>query len=488
MSESKPSLLQTFRSFSPTFWIVNFLQIMERGAWFGIFSLLGLYLVASTDEGGLGLSHIEKGNILANVTAIQFFLPLFFGVIADRIGYKLSLIIAFIIIGTGYYLMGTVSNYWAVYLAFLFAAIGGSFFKPVASGIIARSSDEKTNTMGFGLFYMMANIGGFFGPALSSYLRTSMGWRIIFLQATIVILINLLVVLFFYKEKKIRREYNIPILIEIKGSFKNIIEALKDKRLSILLVFMIGYWLVYNQLFYTLPNFIEDWVDSTPQSNWINQNLPFLGTTLTENGQIKAEWYGNIDCVMIIFFQVTISYIVMKMKQVNALIRGTAIATVGVVLTFFFNNVWFTIIGTVIFAIGEMVTGPTISAFIAQITPKGKEALYQGTSFLPVAAANYLTGFVTGNLYEKWSDKYSLLQIEISKRNITVPEGLSKRQYFEYAQEKLQMTHSQLIDFLWNNYQPNKLWFVVVAMGAFTAISVFIYNKYMFRDNTESAK
>jgi len=176
------------------------------------------------------------------------------------------------------------------------------------------------------------------------------------------------------------------------------------------------------------------------------------------------------------------------MKQVNALIRGTAIATVGVVLTFFFNNVWFTIIGTVIFAIGEMVTGPTISAFIAQITPKGKEALYQGTSFLPVAAANYLTGFVTGNLYEKWSDKYSLLQIEISKRNITVPEGLSKRQYFEYAQEKLQMTHSQLIDFLWNNYQPNKLWFVVVAMGAFTAISVFIYNKYMFRDNTESAK
>jgi len=95
MSESKPSLLQTFRSFSPTFWIVNFLQIMERGAWFGIFSLLGLYLVASTDEGGLGLSHIEKGNILANVTAIQFFLPLFFGEIAARICYKLSLIIFF---------------------------------------------------------------------------------------------------------------------------------------------------------------------------------------------------------------------------------------------------------------------------------------------------------------------------------------------------------------------------------------------------------
>ena len=221
------SFIQTIKSYNPTFWVANFLQIIERGAWFGVFSLLGLYLVASTDEGGLGLSHIQKGNILANVTAIQFFLPLFFGVIADRIGYKLSLIIAFVIIGVGYYLMGTVDSYWAIYLAFLFAAMGGSFFKPVASGIIARTTDEKTSTMGFGLFYLMANIGGFFGPAFSSYLRTTMGWRIIFLQGAAMILVNLLVVLFFYKEKKVNREYNVPILDEIKGSFHNIIEALK---------------------------------------------------------------------------------------------------------------------------------------------------------------------------------------------------------------------------------------------------------------------
>jgi transporter, major facilitator family len=485
MSEDKQSFVQIIKSFSPSFWVANFLQIMERGAWFGIFSLLGLYLVASTDEGGLGLSHVEKGNILANVTAIQFFLPLFFGVIADRIGYKLSLIIAFVIIGIGYYLMGTVSSYAAIYLAFLLAAIGGSFFKPVASGIIARTTDEKTNTMGFGLFYLMANIGGFFGPAFSSYLRTTMGWRIIFLQGTITIVINLLVVLFFYKEKKISREYNVPILDEIKGSFGNIIEALKDKKLSILLLLMVGYWMVYNQLFYTLPNFIVDWVDSAPQSDWINQHISFLGTTLTEDGQIKAEWYGNIDSIMIILFQVSISYMVMRMKQVSALIRGTLIATLGVVLTFVFNNVWFTILGTIIFAIGEMIAGPTLYAYVAQITPKGKEALYQGTLFLPVAAANYLTGFVTGDLYEKWSDKHSLLQRELVQRQITLPQGLSKNQLFEQAQEKLQMSSNQLTEFLWNTYQPNKLWYVVLFMGAFTIISVYIYNKLVMKGKNE---
>ena len=78
----------------------------------GIFGLFGLYLVASTDVGGLGFNHIQKGNIMANVTAILYLLPLFFGVIADRIGYKLSLIIAYVTMIVGYYFMGEVNTYF----------------------------------------------------------------------------------------------------------------------------------------------------------------------------------------------------------------------------------------------------------------------------------------------------------------------------------------------------------------------------------------
>ena len=94
MSETKKTYAQTLKSFSSTFWVGNFLQLTERWAYFSIFSLLALYLVAGTDEGGLGLTHTQKGNIMAQITAILFLLPLFFGVIADRIGYKLSLLIS----------------------------------------------------------------------------------------------------------------------------------------------------------------------------------------------------------------------------------------------------------------------------------------------------------------------------------------------------------------------------------------------------------
>ena len=72
----------------------------------------------------------------------------------------------------GYYLMGEVNTYWSMYMVFLFAAIGGGFFKPVINGTVARNTDDTTSTLGFGIFYMMVNIGGFIGPAMSSSLRT----------------------------------------------------------------------------------------------------------------------------------------------------------------------------------------------------------------------------------------------------------------------------------------------------------------------------
>lgn len=539
LENNKPTLRQTIGSFNKNFWLASFMELMERWAWYGIFGLLGLYLVASTDAGGLGFNHIQKGAIMGNVTAILYLLPLFFGVIADRIGYKLSLVISYVIMIAGYYLMGEVNTYFSMYMVFLLVAIGAAFFKPVASAIVARNTDETTGTMGFGIFYMMVNIGGFIGPAMSSYLRTEYGWKIIFIQAAIVIGINLIFVLLFYKEPKIEKTTKEPILTELKNSLLNIIEALKDKRLSILLLLMVGFWTMFNQLFYTLPNFIADWVDSSVISNWINENIPFLAKTLTEDGQVKPEWFTNLDALMIILLQVAVSYLVIKMRHIHAIIRGAIIATIGVCLTFYFHNVWFCVIGTIIFAIGEMMSSPTLSSFIAIITPKGKEGLYQGTYFLPVALGNWVTGFISGDLYQKWSDKLTLLQTEMGKRKIEMPHVVSKEEYIEnaskllkmpisdfenqfqlkeenidwktvsvkvselatskgidistlqipfskgeyftMAEQKLGMSHWDVTQMLWDSYQPNKLWLVIFGVGIFSVITLLVYDKMVIK-------
>ncbi|WP_158209535.1 MFS transporter [Myroides phaeus] len=538
MSQNNKTFGQTIKSFNKNFWIASFMELMERWAWYGIYTLLGLYLVGSTDTGGLGFDHIQKGSIMGGIVGILYFLPLFFGVIADRIGYKLSLIIAFIIMITGYYLLGEVTAYNNVYAVFLLVAIGAAFFKPVASAIIARNTDESTGTLGFGIFYMMVNIGGFIGPAMSSGLRTTYGWKIIFIQAAIVIGINLLILLLFYKEPKVEKPKD-SIGKAIKDSVLGIFEALKDVRLGILLLLMIGFWTMFNQLFNTLPNFIEDWVNSSVLSNWINENVSFLGPLLTQDGQVKPEWFTNIDSLMIILCQVSISYFVTKMRHINAVIRGAVIASIGVGLTFYTHNPIFTIIGTMIFSIGEMMSSPTVSSFIALITPKGKEGLYQGTYFLPVAASYFVTKYISGDLYQAWSDKLSLLKTEMSTRDIAMPEVVSheqfieqgsktlnmslsafekqfnlkadsvdwavvkqsfvdfatsknidisqvhfpfsKNEYFTLAEQKLGMSHWEMVDMLWSTYNPNKIWYVVCGIGIFSVITLVIYDRLVIR-------
>ncbi|MDM1368922.1 MFS transporter [Myroides marinus] len=538
MSQNNKTFGQTVRSFNKNFWIASFMELMERWAWYGIYTLLGLYLVGSTDMGGLGFDHVQKGSIMGGVVGILYFLPLFFGVIADRIGYKISLIISFIIMIAGYYLLGEVTAFTNVYAAFLLVAVGAAFFKPVASAIIASNTDESTGTLGFGIFYMMVNIGGFIGPAMSSGLRTTYGWKIIFIQAAIVIAINLIVVLFFYKESKVEKPKD-SIGKAIKDSVLGIFEALKDVRLGILLLLMIGFWTMFNQLFNTLPNFIEDWVNSAVLSEWINENIPFLGTLLTQDGQVKPEWFTNIDSFMIIICQVSISYFVTKMRHINAVIRGALIASIGVGLTFYTHNPLFTILGTMIFSIGEMMSSPTVSSFISLITPKGKDGLYQGTYFLPVAASYFVTDFISGNLYQSWSDKLSLLKTEMATRNVPMPEVVSheqfieqgaktlnmsisafekqfnlkaesvdwptviqsfkdfavsksidisqvhfpfsKNEYFALAEQKLGLSHWEMVDMLWNTYNPNKIWYVIFAIGIFSVITLVIYDRLVIR-------
>ncbi|AJA68710.1 MFS transporter [Myroides odoratimimus] len=538
MSQSNKTLRQTITSFNKNFWIASFMELMERWAWYGIYTLLGLYLVGSTDMGGLGFNHIQKGSIMGGVVAILYFLPLLFGVIADRIGYKISLIISFIIMIAGYYLLGEVTTYTNVYATFLLVAVGAAFFKPVASAIIASNTDENSGTLGFGIFYMMVNIGGFIGPAMSSGLRTTFGWKIIFIQAAIVIAINLFVVIFFYKESKVEKPKD-SIGKAIKDSVLGIFEALKDVRLGILLLLMIGFWTMFNQLFNTLPNFIEDWVNSATLSTWINENIPFLGTLLTQDGQVKPEWFTNIDSLMIIICQVSVSYFVIKMRHINAVIRGAIIASIGVGLTFYTHNPLFTILGTMIFSIGEMMSSPTVSSFIALITPKGKDGLYQGTYFLPVAASYYVTKFISGDLYQAWSDKLSLLKTEMATRSIDMPEVVtheqfmeqgsktlnmslsafekqfnlkadsvdwsqvatsfkeyainkgidisqvhfpfSKNEYFALAEQKLSMSHWEMVDMLWSTYNPNKIWYVVFGIGMFSVVTLVIYDRLVIR-------
>jgi dipeptide/tripeptide permease len=238
------------KSFTKPFWVASAMELFERWAWYGLFAVLALYLTGSIDEGALGFTHVERGEIMSYVTFILYLLPIITGAISDKIGYKLSLIIAYLLLGIGYYYMGNVTSYPAVFIMFLIVAIGAAMFKPVASAIVTKSTDNRNSSFGFGVFYMMVNIGGFFGPLFSAKLRDEYGWKIVFIMATVAIAINLIIVILFFKEPN--REKNEDSLGKtIIKSLKNIFEALSDMKLIILCLYLLKNGSIQNH--YTTP-------------------------------------------------------------------------------------------------------------------------------------------------------------------------------------------------------------------------------------------
>ena len=472
----------TFKKFPRTFWVANSMELFERWAWYGLFTVLALYLTQSTDTGALGFSQTQKGNIMGTVTAILYFLPLFTGALADRFGYKKMLIIAFVILSSSYYLMGQFRSYTAVYSTFLLVALGAAIFKPIVSATVTKTTDKTTSSIGFGIFYMIVNIGGFVGPVFSSKLRHAYGWHIVFLMAASAILVNIFLALIFYKEPN--RTKNIDSFgHSIKKSLKNIITALADMKLTMFLIIMIGFWTMFNQLFYTLPNFIDQWVNTEMIFNWLHGFSPAIASAVgTKQGTIAPEMMVNLDAGFIILFQILISSLVMKLKPVNAIISGIVVVSIGIGLAFGTNNGFYIIAAIFIFAIGEMASSPKFTEYIGRIAPKNKEALYMGTSFLPVAVGNYLAGIFSGPVYQSMSDKVTLLELEMGKRGLDMPsisKSFTQNDYFKKAAELLHTDQHGLTQMLWNSYHPYRIWILFSAIGVATIIALFLYNRFV---------
>ena len=472
------------RNYPSTFWIVNIMELFERWAWYGMFMVFALYLTGSVDTGALGFSQTQKGLMMGTVVGMLYLLPVFTGALADRIGYRNILIISYIILGISYFTLGRVTSFHSVYIIFIFLAIGAALFKPVITASIVKTTKPETASVGFGIFYMMVNIGAFIGPIAAAMLR-KISWTYVFDMAAFVILINFIIVILFYKEPSKNAKSDKKLKQEIKHIFLNIFEALKDLRFTVFLIIIIGFWTMYNQLFYTLPIFIDQWMDTSVLYSKIYSVWPWLATTLgTNSGEIPAEILTNLDAMYIIMFQILISYLVMKFRPLHSMIVGFVINTIGLVLTFMTNNPMFLFVSILIFGLGEMACSPKISEYIGRIAPAGKTALYMGCSFLPMAGGNFFAGILSGSVYENMSDKISLLNREISSRNLEISEiseSFTQNDYFETASVLMNMNKSELTNYLWHTYQPGNIWIVFATIGFTSVFALLLYNKFLLR-------
>lgn len=470
--------------FPRTFWLANTMELFERWAYYGVFVVLSIYLTDPISNGGLGFSNGQRGLMQAVVTGIIYLFPILGGAIADKFGFKKVLLAAFVTLASGYFCMGQFSSYGLVFASFLIVAIGAALFKPIIVATVSKTTTDKTDTIGFAIFYMIVNIGGFLGPFVASKLR-DLDWTYVFTMSAVVILLNL-VLLYFYKEPvKTEDKKDESVAQQIRQIFVNMKVALSDFKFLTFLIIMVGFWIVYMQLFFTLPVFITQWVDTSDVYNSSSFLAAAIGTVQDGVGIIQPEQIVNIAAFTIIFFQLITARIIMKIKPIVTMIFGTIVISMAMGQFSFQTIGLLIILAVVIFAFGEMVSSPRIQEYIGRIAPQDKVALYMGVSFLPVAGGNFIGGLLSGNLYGSMSDKYTFLKNELAERGFASFENMQDMDgalLFKEAMTHLSMNQSELNNLLYSKYHPGNIWLVFGAIGIGTSVLLFLYNRFMLKN------
>ncbi|NOR86226.1 MAG: MFS transporter [Bacteroidales bacterium] len=467
-----------FKKFPSTFWIANTIELFERFAWYGFFMLFANYLTKSSDMGGLEFSQSQKGVIMGVGTGILYFLPVITGAIADKWGYKKVLLLSFTIYTSAFILIPQFDTFTGVFLIYLYLAVGAALFKPVISATIAKTTTDETASIGFGIFYMMVNIGSFLGPLLTLAFKDT-SYHLVFYISAAIISINFILVIFYTEPKHDKKPEAFGQTLITIG--RNIFTVLADFKFVLFLIIAAGFWTMYLQLFFTLPVFIEQWVDTSWWVTFFAENIPFIANTYTVGDQLDPEFITNFDAMFIVLFQVLISSIIMRWKALNVMVTGFIISTIGLSLTVVTQSPVFIIAALFIFAIGEMTASPKITEYIGRIAPTDKKALYMGYSFIPMFIGNILAGVVSGPVYEKTSDLVSISKEEALKQGISISENLSQSAQFNQLASQMNMTKYELVDYLWIQYHPSDIWMIIAAIGGLAALSLLLYNKYLIK-------
>ena len=425
-------------------------------------------------------------------TGILYFLPVLTGAIADRFGYKKVLALAFVIYSSAFALFPQVSSFTAVFCMYIYLALGAALFKPVISATIAKTTTNETSSIGFGIFYMMVNIGAFIGPMVTLLFKSQS--HMIFYISAGIILINF-ILLIFYKEPSHAEQSEQTVetgqsgetkkksLLQTLGEvFINMLSIFRDLKFFVFLLIVAGFWTMYYQLFFTLPVFISQWVDTSVLYHFFDTHIPFISANYSpEPGVLDAEFITNVDALYIILLQIIVSTLVMRLKPLHSMMGGFLVCSIGMALTLFSQNVFFTMVAILIFALGEMSGSPKITEYIGRIAPKDKKALYMGYSFIPVFLGSIFAGMISGNVYQSMSDKVSITQKFVTEKGLTIADGLSTNEYFNEVARQVSMSSSDLTNHLWDAYNPSGIWVVILSIGIGATICLFIYDKVTSR-------
>ena len=490
-----PPFSQQLRSFSWVYWVANWMELVERFAYYGVRVVLPVFMVAAFEQGGPEFDHVQKGALYGVWALVQSFVPIFTGGFADRYGYKLNIAISTVLKIIGYVLMGYCIvlaegvagmplkearpqgidlTYEIFYAGAMFLAFGTAIFKPGVQGLIANQMPKSAASLGWGLFYQMVNIGGFIGPLLAGYLRV-LDWEYVFLACAAGISFNFLP-LFFFQEPD---HHGAQRDEKPRELLWNAVTGLLEPRLFFFTISFAGFWLMFYQLFDILPNFIDDWVDSRAAAAALVSLVGSDAVPTVNGGNLTQEWVINFNALLISIFAFAMGYLTGKVRSLNAIVIGIAISAVGIYALGISMSGWWILGCVALFSLGEMAASPTKMRYLASIAPPGKEGLYMGYVNMTVGIGWSIGSIVAGEMYQQGGDKIVLARRYLVEQGGVAAEkvaAVSRNDLLPFFEQTMGVDAWETRQLLWDTYQPNSMWVIFTWIGLGSMVAIMLYN------------
>jgi proton-dependent oligopeptide transporter, POT family len=372
--------------FERAFWVANISELFERLSYYAAFAVLARYLHESLNfptERATSLSGLFGG--------LVWFLAIFGGAIADRLGFRRALSVAYLILAGAYFLMGSLGASWLapvrsvvplfglVAFVLMLPALGVSMVKPCVVGTTARASNDNVRSLGYSIYYTLVNVGGFFGPLMASRVKQHLSAENVFRASAVSVLLMFFAVLLFFREPRKSGEVRTESLAV---TMQNLWKVLTNPKFMIFLLIFTGYWIVYWQEFITLPLYVHDYVDPKADTEKMLSTGPLV----------------------VIAFTVLFSVLTQKMTAFRAVILGTLIAMAAFAILAVHSTIYTVYATLMVIAIGELIQSPRYYDYISRLAPAGQQGTYMGFAFLPLGIGSFIGGPIGGALLHHFGE------------------------------------------------------------------------------------
>jgi dipeptide/tripeptide permease len=430
------------RSLPETFWIANLMELFERGAYYGLNSVLAVYLVKE-----LKFTEQSVGFLQGFVYALTYIMPIVGGALAERLGYRKMLLVAFSLLTIGYFAAGNFTTYGLIFLFLLIMATGSGLFKPIITGTVARTTTKESSGFGFGVYYWCINFGAFLAPLFVNWIK-GFNWKYVFLSSAVWCFLMLLPSAFLYKD---------PEKPESTKSAKQVVSealmVLGDSRFMLMILVYSCFWILYFQMFGSVLWYLRDFINRNPVTEFMSR-IPLLRIF-----EFDAEFVTVINAGTIILLVILVSRIAKNLKPLPVMSTGIIIGALGFVILAFTQGPWMFILGIAVFSLGEMTAHPKYYSYVGLVAPKDNVAVYMGYAFLYG---------VIGSLFG--SNFGAIMYGKILKPVVPSPEAVASGMALDAH------VLSQIRFF----------WMIFAVLGVVCLAGMLLYNKFFSQDTPET--